>query len=413
MAARADRFPSSRQKRAVLKSLSPRQALTLACAWLAALNARAPLLAVGPLLPLIVADLHLSFTVAGLLSGLPLLLMGLTGLPGGWLTDRVGARLVMIGCLAGVTAAGVTRAVAPNEAILLGGTVLLGTAIGTMQPALPRVARDTLPQRTPLATAIYFNGLVVGGAAGVALTPFLVPVAGGWRGVLLIWTIFGALATVGWIALRPTCPPSVSTGRLRLSDALTAFRLPGMAALSLAMGTQSAIFYTFSAWAPTYLVSRGWTLTAATLPVASLPVTSVICSAIAAPLEARFGRRIVIAFSGVVVAVGVLLFLIWPDQAVLLCAISIGAGTTWAFSVCMAAPAALAPAHRVGITAGVLLALGYAESTIGPVAIGSLRDAFGSYEAGWLLVLGLALVLTATALGIPGRSSRRNTPDQV
>jgi cyanate permease len=57
--------------------------------------------------------------------------------------------------------------------------------------------------------------------------------------------------------------------------------------------------------------------------------------------------------------------------------------------------------------------VGYAESTIGPVAIGSLRDAFGSYEAGWLLVLALALVLTATALGIPGRSSRRNTPDQV
>ncbi|MCA1644648.1 MAG: MFS transporter [Chloroflexi bacterium] len=390
-----------------------RQAFTLGCAWLAALNARAPLLAIGPLLPLVIGDLGLSFTVAGILSGLPLLLMGATGLPGGWLTDRIGARAVMIWCLAGITVAGVVRALAPSGAVLLAGTVLLGVAIGTLQPALPRVARDTLPHRTPLATAIYFNGLVVGGAAGVALTPLLVDVVGGWRGVLLGWAAVGAVASVGWIALRPARPVQLHKGRLRVQDIRDALTLPGMAALTLAMGTQSAIFYTFSAWAPTYLVSRGWSIAAATLPIASLPLASVVFSAMAGPAEARFGRRAVIAASGGIVALGLTVFIIWPDQTVLLSAIAIGAGTTWAFAVCMAAPAALAPAHRVGITAGVLLALGYGESAIGPAAIGSLRDAFGSYEAGWLLVLGQALMLTLTALGIPGRTRARLTPDRV
>jgi CP family cyanate transporter-like MFS transporter len=380
---------------------------------MAAFNARAPLLAVGPLLPLIIGDLSMSFTVAGLLSGLPLLLMGATGLPGGWLTDRIGARSVMIWCLGGITLGSVVRALAPNEAVLLSGTVLLGVAIGALQPALPRVARDTWPHRTHLATAIYFNGLVVGGAAGLALTPLLVDVVGGWRGVLLAWAAVGAVATVGWIALRPAKQVDLHRGRLRLQDIWDALTLPGMAALSLAMGTQSAIFYTFSSWAPTYLVGRGWSLAAATWPVASLPLTSVVFGALAAPVEARFGRRAVIAVSGVIVALGILLFLIWPDQTVLPCAIAIGAGTTWAFSVCMAAPAALAPAPRVGITAGVLLALGYGESAIGPAAIGSLRDAFGSYEAGWVLLLGLALLLVATALGIPGRTGGRHTPDPV
>ena len=102
------------------------------------MNTRAPLLAIGPLLPLVIADLHLSFTVGGLLSGLALLLMGVFGLPGGWLVDRVGARLVMIGSLIGVTAAGLVRGVAPNEVVLLLGTMLLGIAIGVLQPALPR-----------------------------------------------------------------------------------------------------------------------------------------------------------------------------------------------------------------------------------------------------------------------------------
>ena len=209
-----------------------RQTFTLAAAWLAALNARAPLLAIGPLLPLVISDLGMSFTVAGLLSGLPLLLMGAFGLPGGWLADRFGARLVMIWCLAGVTFGGIVRAFAPNELWLLVGTVLLGVSIGTLQPALPRTARDTLPNRTPLATAIYFNGLVVGGAAGLALTPLLVDVLGGWRGVLLGWASVGAIATLGWIAVRPARHVELHPGRLRVADVVQAICLPGMAALS-------------------------------------------------------------------------------------------------------------------------------------------------------------------------------------
>jgi CP family cyanate transporter-like MFS transporter len=397
----------------LMRSVPMRQAYTLACAWLAAVNARAPLLAMGPLLPLVIRDLQMSFTVAGFLAGAPLLLMGATGLPGGWLTDRFGARRVMIACLAGITAAGVLRALAPGEGVLLIGTILLGVSIGALQPALPRTARDTLPHRTPLASAIYFNGLVVGGAAGLALTPLLVNPVGGWRGVLLVWAGVGALATVGWTALRPRRQSDPTAGKLRLADFWEAFTLPGMAALSLAMGTQSAIFYTFSSWAPTYLVGRGWTLATATLPVALLPLTSIVASAFATPVEARFGRRAVIGVSGLAVALGLALFVTWPDQSVWLCAVAIGGGTTFAFSVCMAAPATMASAQRVGITAGVLLALGYAESALGPIALGGLRDALGSYEAGWLLVLTMAGVLAAAAFGIPGRTSDRSAPDQM
>ena len=264
-----------------------RQAFTLACAWLAALNARAPLLAIGPLLPLVIPDLRLSFTVAGLVSALPLLLMGATGLPGGWLTDRFGARQVMIWSLAGVTLGGGLRALAVDDLTLIAGTVVLGMSIGALQPALPRTARDIMPHRTPLASAIYFNGLLVGGAAGLAVTPLLVGVLGGWRGVLIGWAVVGAIAALGWFAVRPNRSIELHHARLRLADIWEALCLPGMVALSLAMGTQSAIFYTFSSWTPTYLVARGWTLSAATLPVAILPLMSITAGALSPPAEAR------------------------------------------------------------------------------------------------------------------------------
>jgi hypothetical protein len=57
------------------------------------------------------------------------------------------------------------------------------------------------------------------------------------------------------------------------------------------------------------------------------------------------------------------------DQTAWIAAMSARLGTTFAFSVCMAAPAALAPARSVCITAGVLLALGYGEATLGPLAL--------------------------------------------
>jgi cyanate permease len=43
---------------------------------------------------------------------------------------------------------------------------------------------------------------------------------------------------------------------------------------------------------------------------------------------------------------------------------------------------------------------------LGPLALGSLRDAFGSYSVGWAVALLMAVVLAATAIGIPARADR-------
>jgi MFS transporter, CP family, cyanate transporter len=231
-----------------------------------------------------------------------------------------------------------------------------------------------------------------------------------WRGVLFGWASIGALSTAGWLLLGEggDQPGERQRGALRWQHITAALRLPGMAALSLAMGTQSAVFYTFGSWAPAFLVGRGWPLANATLPVAMLPLMSIVASTMATPAEARFGRRALIAISGVIVSVGLTAFILDPDQTVWFAAMTSGLGTTIAFSVCMAAPAALAPSQRVGVTAGVLLALAYLEATLGPLALGALRDSFGSYTVGWLLTLGLGLLLAATALGIPAREPARS-----
>jgi MFS transporter, CP family, cyanate transporter len=397
----------------------------LALSWIAALNCRAPLFAVGPVLPLIVADLGLSFTLAGLLPSLPLLFMGLLGLPGGLLVDRFGATRLMALGLAAIGLAGLARAAAPSALLLALTTALLGGAIGILQPALPRVARDTLPGRVGLATAIYSNGFVVGGFVGTALDgPLLAlgtPLAAAttWRGVFAVWGLIALLAALGWAlpALghprdpwaslgtplaeqrRPRSGTSPATGLLLRGGLASAFEplaaTPGLIALTVAFSTQSAVYYALSSWLPTYLVARGWRLADTIGPAALMALIAIPGGLLATPTVDVVGRRPVLTLAGASVVGAVVGLLVLPlaPWAWLWAAVG-GLGTTVAFQVCLAAAAQLAPRHRIGATAGVMLTLGYIGAVIGPLAVGALRDLTGGYEVGLVVLAALSVVLT-------------------
>lgn len=380
----------------------------LGLSWLAGVNCRAPLFALAPLLPLAMRDLGMSFTLGGAVTGMPLLLMGLLSLPGGWLADHLGARRTVALASTGIALAAVGRAVAPDGFVLLASTLLLGAAIGVAQPALARAARELLPERVSLASSVYFNGLLLGGVGSAAATPYLLGYLGGggenWRAALLLWATIALASAVGWgwVARGPggASRPAVAGGWLQpLREAAS---IPGVPALTLVLGTQSAIFYTFSNWAPSYLTQRGWPLEAVGVPLLLLGFGTLVAGLVTVAVQSRLGSRWAIVLSGMAVAAGIAVFLVWPDQTAWLCALLVGAGTTMAFGITLAAPSVLAPAHRVGTTAGLMLAFGYVESAIGPMSIGALRDAFGSYELGWWLLLGFALVLVAAGLAVPG-----------
>src|SRR5712692_8414633 len=75
--------------------------------WLAGAGLRLTILAVPPVISLIQADLHLSGTELGILSGLPIVLFGVAALPGSLLIARFGAVATLV---AGLAIAGVASA---------------------------------------------------------------------------------------------------------------------------------------------------------------------------------------------------------------------------------------------------------------------------------------------------------------
>src|SRR6266542_1532174 len=121
--------------------------------WLAGAGLRLTILAVPPVISLIQADLHLSGTEIGILSGLPVILFAIAALPGSLLIARFGALSTLVtGLLIAGVASGLRGAVLDVFA-LYAATILMSAGIAIMQPALSPLVRQWLPQRVSFGTA--------------------------------------------------------------------------------------------------------------------------------------------------------------------------------------------------------------------------------------------------------------------
>jgi CP family cyanate transporter-like MFS transporter len=175
--------------------------------WLAGVGLRLTILAVPPVISLIQADLNLSGTQIGVLSGLPIILFGIAALPGSLLVARFGALATLVAGLLITGVASGLRGAALDVAVLYAATILMSGGIAIMQPALPLLVRQWLPQRVSFGTAVYSNGLLVAETVAVLLTiPVVLPlVDNSWRLSLAVWGAPLIVIAVLTVVLAP--PP--------------------------------------------------------------------------------------------------------------------------------------------------------------------------------------------------------------
>ena len=144
--------------------------------------------------------------------------------------------------------------------MLYAATILMSAGIAIMQPALPPLVRQWLPQRVGFGTALYTNGLLVGETLPVMLTlPLVFPlVANSWR-----WQPCG----LGRAAARDRAPRRWRSRRGRS-------RLPATAArarprwwpdwsnkliwqLGFLLGSVNSVYFGSNAFLPGYLTDAG------------------------------------------------------------------------------------------------------------------------------------------------------------
>ncbi len=382
-----------------------RSRATLILAWLAGFNCRAPLLATGPLLPLVIRDLRLSATAAGALTGVPLFAMAVLSIPGGLLVDRVGPWRVLVTAQLAIALGGGLRGAARETFTLLLPAALLGAGISLSQPALARVAQVALPGRAAVATAVYVNGLILGVLAGTTLsTTALLALMGSasWRGVCALWALPGLVAAAGWAVLRRRSGERDAGGPAPAERSGGGWLVSGFAPVVAAFAAQATIFYGAITWLPEFYVSRGASVAAASVPVTAVAVASVAVSVLAPVLVGTFGGyRLPFLVAAAMAGAGQAGVLLAPGAGAAWGAL-IGAGTTLAFALGLAAAADLVPPDRVGASTGMMLTVGHGAATASPVLLGAARDLSGGFTAGWLLMVGAAAALAAAAFRVPG-----------
>ena len=181
---------------------------------------RITILAVPPVIPLIHAELHLSEAQVGLLvepAAAAVRARRGAGLAAGASARHVPHPADRHGRSPRRRRAG--RGGAANVWTLLAATFVMGFGVAIMQPALPALVREWMPQRIALGAATSTNGLVMGGMLAPALTaPLVLPLAGdSWRLDLVVWAAPVLATALVFVAACATQRRAAAVGRSRLS----------------------------------------------------------------------------------------------------------------------------------------------------------------------------------------------------
>lgn len=147
----------------------------------------------------------------------------------GWLADRIGARRLFIGSVAGFIIASMLCGLAQNLEEMVVFRALQGVAGAFIAPLSQSFMLDaTRPSRHPQIMAIWGMGIMIGPILGPILGGWLTETAN-WRWVFFVNLPVGAASLAALIAFLPRRPQRERrfdiTGFLLLAMALTAFQL--------------------------------------------------------------------------------------------------------------------------------------------------------------------------------------------
>ncbi len=414
---------------------------------LVAVNLRAPLTALPPVVADVAADLDLTAAAAGLLTGIPVLCFALATPAVAGLLGRSSLRTAIAVALALIVAGTVLRSadLAPlGAAGTFAGTVLLGLGITTANLAVPMIAQRDFPGHVATVTGLYTAAINVGTVATTALTAPLAD-AVGWRWALASWSVLAVVALVWWLRAVPreareprdvsaeTVPgPAASETEAGARDAAEADALAAAAAegvtgtdpttarerhvlatpftwwLCAMFALQSSSFYALTAWLPLILEDLAGIPRSASGGAASLFQGFAIVGGLAVPLAAR---RLTLrqTFVGIAVLwltlpVGLLvapgLWAVWASAA--------GVAQAANFVVIFTLVAQRYPTVRRGRQASATVqSVGYCLAAVAPTAAGALQTVTGTWTAPVAVVLGALVVMTGIGLVLTGAPGRR------
>ncbi|MEU1797804.1 CynX/NimT family MFS transporter [Streptomyces californicus] len=224
---------------------------------LAALNLRPAITSLGALLEEVRDGLHMSGSVAGVLTSVPPLCFAVFGVMAPRLARRFGAGAIVCAGMAAIAIGVGIRPYVGSTAGFLAASALALMGIAVSNILMPVIVKRWFPDRVGSMTGLYSMALALGTALAAALTVPVTGVLGGnWQTGLAVWAGLAAAAVLPWIVLvrdrtpapAPAVPVPAASGAdapaLRITRSRTAW------ALACFFGLQATAAYITMGWMP-------------------------------------------------------------------------------------------------------------------------------------------------------------------
>ena len=358
---------------------------------LVGLNLRPSMAAVGPLLSAIRGDIALSFSVASLLTMLPVMAMGLAMFFAMGISQRLGEQRTVLTSLAIIGLATVARLFVDSAAELIVSAVLAGFGIALIQALMPAFIKSRFPDNVALCMGLYVTSIMGGAAIAASFAPLVMSRTGSWRVGLAIWAGLALLALLFWWAQRSNTLRD-SAPVVRKQSFFTHSRA-WLLAIFFGLGTAS--YTCVLAWLAPYYVEKGWSEQNAGLLLGFLTAMEVISGLVVPAIanRSRDRRVVLMALLGLIIGgfCGLILSpqflsLLWP------CLLGLGIGGLFPMSLIVSLDHLDNPQRAGGLTAFVQ-GIGYLIAGLSPLMAGMIRDQLGSFEWAWWSLTAVMVVM--------------------
>ncbi|TPL23458.1 CynX/NimT family MFS transporter [Mesorhizobium sp. B2-4-9] len=353
-------------------------------------NLRPAIAAIGPLTELILGNTKLGSTGIGLLTTLPVFLMGLAALTVRLVRKALGEKLgIGLGALviAGACAGRMWFPTGLGLLLTAGGA---GVGIAIVQALIPGFIKRNFTGNTGRAIGLYSTAIVAGAAVGSASAAMLAD-RFGWPSALAFWAIPALLAMGFWVVTSrgAAAEPRAEPGRGQGSTSQVAFwRSPRSWSLLIFFGIGTGAFVIVVAWLPPFYVELGQSPKVAGYLLGVLTVVEAFTALGVAVFIHHFpDRRGPLVMSLLLVLAGLACLLAYPIPlaipAVIL--LGVGIGILFPLSIIVSIDHVSDPTLAGDLTA-FTQGGGYMAGSIFPLVAGALRDSFSSLSPGWLLM---------------------------
>ena len=360
-------------------------------------NLRGAITSLPPVFPELSSSLGLSSAVISVLAATPVICFGIVSGFAAALARRAGEERVLFVAMILLVVGLIARGAAPR-ALLFPGTIAASAAIAVMNVLLSSLIKRRWPERAGFLIGLYITALSAGAIVASLVSVPLWQATNGSIAATLGWLAApAALAALLWLPQlsRPMAKTAIVSGANRKAPArVPVHRYAITWYVTIYMGMQSLLYYAALSWLPTMLRDRGESADGAGDLLALMGVGNLAVSLIIPVLAQRMRSQVLIVVPTVIaIAAGLAGLLYAPLGGAVAWALILGAGQNAALALAIFFTTARTPHAAAAASLSALSqAVGYLLASVGPLEVGLLHSATGSWTLPVALLFAFSFV---------------------